>query len=321
MKNESPLVTIAITTHNDSAYLLRSLSSALEQTYRALEIIVLDDGSNEDEKQRIKEILRTKNNGIVKIFEFEHGGVGKTRNRAISLASGEYLMFLDADDVFSLDYVEQMMKFLLEHQVQVVVSGRTEYLLNGSCIYKGGEEAYVVSKEEAIHNALVLKDNFHINGCKLYSVRFLREQGVKYTEDKLYEDMLFSYNTMCKVSRAGYIPHRGYHYHIREDSLSRGMKDELFIDYVRAILSLLKQAVEVGEYSKNPAIYQAFALQSMYILNLFLSRDEEKKRVDAFFFASKVLTDFIFGFRTGRDFPKCIEEALHSIENFEVRLS
>ncbi len=90
-----PLVSIVITTHNAGRYLPETLDSALAQTHRPIEIIVVDDGSTDDTAARVEPYLSS-----IKFKRQEHGGLAAARNAGLEMAGGDYIALLDADDLW-----------------------------------------------------------------------------------------------------------------------------------------------------------------------------------------------------------------------------
>lgn len=106
-----PTVSIIIPTYNRSALLKQALLSCLEQTYQDFEIIVVDDGSTDDTKQVVESLGSSK----IRYFFQENCGRSKARNRAISLAEGKYITFLDSDDEYLPNKLEVGVKALDEN--------------------------------------------------------------------------------------------------------------------------------------------------------------------------------------------------------------
>lgn len=98
----SPSVSVIITNYNYEKYLGQAINSALEQTIKPNEVIVIDDGSTDSSKKIIEEFGHQ-----IKPYFIENGGVVKAKNFGIKKASGEWLLFLDADDYLETNYIEK----------------------------------------------------------------------------------------------------------------------------------------------------------------------------------------------------------------------
>ena len=103
-----PLVSILIPAYNAEALLAETLRSALAQTWDNKEIIVVDDGS----KDGTLNLARTFESDVVKVFTHKNQGAAATRNKAFSLCSGDYIQWLDADDLLAADKIARQIKAL-----------------------------------------------------------------------------------------------------------------------------------------------------------------------------------------------------------------
>jgi len=105
--NNPPLVSVLITTHNRSDLLKRAIESALRQTYKTLEVIVIDDGSTDNTEEVVNEYLIQYDN-LKYLKHSEAKGANVARNNGIRRAQGKYIAGLDDDDEFSEDYIETL---------------------------------------------------------------------------------------------------------------------------------------------------------------------------------------------------------------------
>lgn len=118
MIQECPLVSIIITDYNYGRYIAESIESALSQTYPATEIIIINDGSTDSSDAVIQKYCR-ENHGITYIKQ-ENRGIVATRNRGLESARGEYLCFLDADDVWDNNYLATLVSHAERDHLDVV---------------------------------------------------------------------------------------------------------------------------------------------------------------------------------------------------------
>jgi len=114
----NPLVSIIIPSYNYGRYVLQAIMSCLHQTYKNLEIIVIDDGSTDN----TQEILQAIKDRIVYIYQTNQG-VSVARNTGLEIAHGDFITFLDADDYLTEDSIESRLKILLDNaDLQFVIS-------------------------------------------------------------------------------------------------------------------------------------------------------------------------------------------------------
>jgi glycosyltransferase involved in cell wall biosynthesis len=114
------LVSIIIPVYNKAAYIRETLDSALGQTYQDTEIVVVDDGSTDGSFEILKEYFEKYPEKII-LIDQENQGVSKATNVGIQAAKGEYIQFLDADDLLSPDKIKNQIA-LLQHQTPYVVA-------------------------------------------------------------------------------------------------------------------------------------------------------------------------------------------------------
>jgi glycosyltransferase involved in cell wall biosynthesis len=115
---EQPLVSIIIPTYNSIAYLKEAVTSALSQSYEFIEIIVIDDGSTDQTRDLFPEF---ETHGVL-CFYIDNGGASNARNYGLEKASGDYIQFLDADDIIAPTKIEKQLSLMRKQQVECCYS-------------------------------------------------------------------------------------------------------------------------------------------------------------------------------------------------------
>ena len=123
-KYDNPLISVIIPIYNVEKYLNRCIESVINQSYRNIEIILVDDGSP-DSCGEICDFWAKKDERIVVIHK-ENGGLGKARNTGIKVATGQLVGFVDADDYISSDFYNELCEKLLKYNADVCISGLTD---------------------------------------------------------------------------------------------------------------------------------------------------------------------------------------------------
>ncbi|HUX35674.1 MAG TPA: glycosyltransferase [Candidatus Paceibacterota bacterium] len=108
-----PLVSILIPAYNAEKFVKAAIDSALGQTYKNIEVVVINDGSTDGTAEAVKPYLSDKR---IIYFEQPNGGISKARNKAFELSHGDYITFLDADDLEAPSKVEDEVNFLESHK-------------------------------------------------------------------------------------------------------------------------------------------------------------------------------------------------------------
>lgn len=116
-----PLVSVVIPVYNCAGYVGAAIGSALSQTYRPIEIVVVDDGSTDDTRAVVESFGER-----VRYFRQEHSGAGAARNLGIRHARGEFVALLDADDLWANDKIELQIEVMSEHPDTDMVFGEVE---------------------------------------------------------------------------------------------------------------------------------------------------------------------------------------------------
>lgn len=125
---EQPLVSVIIPAYNAEKYIKEAIESVLNQTYKNIELIVVDDGSTDNTAEIVKKYL---NDPRVKYIYQENKGLAGARNTGIKKAKGDYIAFLDADDFYLPEKIEKEVKFLKEHPEFDIVYCNMEHFYDG----------------------------------------------------------------------------------------------------------------------------------------------------------------------------------------------
>ena len=123
MNNESknPKISVIVPVYNAEKYLEKAVNSLTNQTFKNLEIILIDDGSK-DASPKICDSLMSKDERI-KVIHGENKGASHARNKGVEIAKGEYIAFVDADDTVNKEYISFMYSKIIEHHAMVCIVG------------------------------------------------------------------------------------------------------------------------------------------------------------------------------------------------------
>ena len=228
--NSEVLVSVVIPTYNAEKYIRDSLEATIRQSYRNIEIIVVDDGSKDSTMQICKSYADR--DSRIRLFTHENSGVSATRNRGIRHAKGEYIVFVDADDYPEDDMIDCYLAALgqwEDKEVAFIVCGmytdnlynkhvgNTESVMESAHGYIRGEN-YLLGRSSAATLSWLKLFNFVTN--KLYDLRKIKENNVWFDNDiNIGEDLKFNldYLEQCP-GYIGMINKPLYHYIKRSDS-------------------------------------------------------------------------------------------------------
>ena len=125
-------ISIIIPVYNGQAYIRRCVESLINQTYKNIEIIIVNDGSIDNTKDICEEIK--KRDDRILLLSIKNGGVANARNLGIQQSSGNYIMFVDADDYIEDNMCESLMNILIKEDADIVVSKAIDEDNNGNVI-------------------------------------------------------------------------------------------------------------------------------------------------------------------------------------------
>ena len=202
-----PLISVIVPVYNVELYIRKCIESILSQTYRNLEIILVDDGSK-DRCGEICDEYALKDNRI-RVIHKENGGLSDARNVGIDASRGEYIGFVDSDDWIVPDMYEYLYRGLIENNADIsVCEYYNVWRSKAQATYRPSTRIF--SGSSCLWALLRLKvGNYAWN--KLYK-RNLWEDGIRYPVGKLYEDVRTTYRIFQKVSVVAALPEAKYFY-------------------------------------------------------------------------------------------------------------
>lgn len=211
MKNYK-LVSIIVPVYNGEAYLERVIYSLINQTYKNVEIILIDDGSQDASGALCDKYAGDYTN--INVIHVNNGGAAKARNFGISVAKGEYIGFVDSDDDVVLDYVENLVETLEKYHLDIMVCGYKkifEKALDEHITVMGRiDDISVMTGEEALELMLYRKTLTSGPCCKIIKSEIVKQD--LFPEGKLFEDLGTVYKWFGNSNRVGYTSKIGYYY-------------------------------------------------------------------------------------------------------------
>lgn len=248
------LITFIIPVYNKEHYLNNCIKSVLEQDYRNIEVIIIDDGSTDKSRKIIKK-WKAKDDRI-RYYEQENHGVAFTRNKGMGLARGDYIFFQDADDSLNNQAIKKMVVNAKETMADMVVGNY--YIKSGNKISKNKkiEKRILTPKELALSQ--VRADMFLIGGrplssvCnKLYKKEFLIMSKARFVDNVLAEDRLF--NLICFINgpKISLLDEYTYTINIMENSRSRSFNENYYKESIQLVYSFKKWLEEKNKIAEN----------------------------------------------------------------------
>lgn len=223
------LVSVIIPVYNVSNYIEKCIQSVVHQTYKNIEIIIIDDGTPDDSIEKIRNYIKSDNR--IKFFAKQNGGLSDARNFGMSKASGKYIYFLDSDDYIAKDTLETLVKSAEHHHAEIVQMNFINVL------YKNSE--YIVKNQNKpsknIGKVTQTGIDFFINAIKkgsyrpmvwqyLYKKKVIDENDIKFVQGRIHEDELWTPTIFQYTKSVIEVDYYGYYYVQRSDSITNSLK-------------------------------------------------------------------------------------------------
>ena len=203
-----PKVSVVILNHNYAEYVETAIKSVLSQTYKFVELIIIDDGSTDNSREIINKYSQQA------IVHFQSNvGVVASRNLALSLATGRYIVQLDADDYLELDYIEKMVNAAQSNSADIVYC-QAQYF---------GRVSFIT--QNPTYSLDTLKLHNYISSCSMFSLDFIQSNHIEYDAylDKIGdEDWDFPLHCCLAGAKAVLLDEALFFYRKHDDSQSRG---------------------------------------------------------------------------------------------------
>jgi len=237
MKNK--LISIVLPIYNVEKYLIDCIESVINQSYRNIEIILVDDGSS-DRSGAICDEYKDKDSRI-KVIHKENGGLSDARNSGLKISTGEYITFIDSDDCIGLNYIDILVKMIEKYDAEIAI-----------CNYNHVEESFSFNHEKSTDNTSMIYEYNNIECIKnmylankqgleflawgkLYSKKLFTENGIIYPKGKIHEDTFTTYKVIYNAKKIVFNDTKLYFYRKRNGSIMNSQFSIKFLNKLEAI--------------------------------------------------------------------------------------
>ncbi|MBQ3280106.1 glycosyltransferase family 2 protein [Candidatus Saccharibacteria bacterium] len=285
MRGENyPLVTIIVPAYNTRKYISACLDSLVGQSYKKIEIIVIDDGSTDGTWDVINRFAGKDKR--IKVIRQRHLGPNLARKRGIEKATGLYTMFVDSDDYISHNAVSSLVEQLVKNDVDVIRFGAKK--MPSGKLFSPIMHSYnnkVLLKVDILK--LLLTSGILNNLCfQIYRTKFLKNIKAFDSNMKFGEDLLVNIEIHRRTKTLLLYDKTLYYYNSNPDSISRNIKYDVSIDNFKERIFLTDKIIKISKkYDKdiqNAAIYyQTKIIKYRIAILAMASKRDDKKFFDA----------------------------------------
>ncbi len=279
---------IIIIIKNTKIYLSKCLDSVVNQTFKSFEIIIVDDCSDESSQDIVNQYLSV-GLPIHYIYLKKSIGPGGARNKGLTVANGEYVLFIDSDDWIDVDCLQKSTPILEQYQADVGMYSlvrnydmpiaepyykcKYDYIqtLNGITAFKimSGKYDFGITISPSPVN-------------KIYKKKYLIDNNITFLEDVYYEDIFWGFRTLLANGKVVTIPNIKYHHYKRIGSIVQSLSEKHFDDLEKIFIIIKKFLNEHNIYDEYVfdyyKIFERFYNLLIRQIFEFSSSEEDRKR-------------------------------------------
>jgi glycosyltransferase involved in cell wall biosynthesis len=281
MDKEQPLISVIVPVYNVEKYLKKCVDSITSQTYKNLEILLVDDGSTDSSGQICNEF--EKNDARIKVIHKKNGGLSDARNAGLDRAKGQYYAFIDSDDYIQDNTIEIMLNAIKKNKSEIAVCNMIRFLEEGETV-----QFYCPTDHEVLYQGNQrYKTLNQPSVCnKLFEAKLF--EGIRFPKGKYYEDTFVYHEVLYRANNIVLTGTDSYWYLSREDSIvGQPQYTERYFDFIEAVY---KRADFLLKHDVQP--YAKEACLSLYaaIANAESNIEENTKTIEKFSIARKQYT-------------------------------
>ena len=267
----SSLISVIVPVYNTGKYLDKCVLSILNQTYKNLEIILVDDGSSDGSSERCDYWKRVDSRVVV--IHKPNGGQASARNVALDVCQGDYIGFVDSDDWIDPEMYDTLLKCVKKHDTKLAVCGRCDAFedSNETCIKRLGESGLLRAYDVLPKMTMGQMSDFSV--CdKLHARELWRE--IRFPEGEIYEDFAVMYKVLIMSETVVLCDNPFYVYFHRSNStVTSGFRE--------ALIAYPKQTKDYVDYiSKRYPEYTKYAIwahiKALQLLMIKLLRSDKE---------------------------------------------
>ena len=263
MKN--PLISLIVPVYNYDVY--ECVNSIINQTYTNYELIIVNDGSSINCFDRIKDVIFNKEN--IYLVNKDNAGVSSARNLGLKLAKGEWVGFIDADDIVDKNYLKNLIEgTYIDDEIDLVISGFKTFGYSDSLSNMFNDMIYSHESLGSFFSKMLKRIALGVPWGKLYKKSIIDNNNIQFdTKIKFNEDYLFNHKYFLYVNKIRTLSCQDYMWRIENCKYKYATNID---EYVYALNTLTKQYLELTDkyhFINKEYIYGVFSVQTIRLLS------------------------------------------------------
>lgn len=277
-------VTIGIPVYQSVDYIQRAMWSVLSQSYPSIEFLVIDDCGMDGSMDIIRKLQYSHPRGsdIHIISHIGNLGASESRNDIIREAQGDYLYFMDSDDVMAENAISLLMQNIRQYDAEIAIGSYEKIEISGKRILYQYPALQLIGEDKLAIYAYRKLSGIQASACNyLVKTSLLRSNNLHFIKTNYWEDLVFTFDLVTYISSAVLLPDITYSYLCHEDSLSHYLerrvipKDEI-LQNVKTIDYLKKPSSFIYNKVYYPQRCYVIAMMDFYLVFHVL---EKRKRI------------------------------------------
>ena len=281
------LITIAIASYNNSKYIERCIESVINQTYKNLEVLIIDDGSTDNTKTVCEPYHKGSH---IRYVSKDNGGLSTVRQLALEMATGDYICFIDADDYLAETYVESMLQKMLTDKSNICVCSTVFVNEKGEKLQKESSTFLCKESEKPIRvtpnklsdfsNTEIIQLHLSDSWNKMYNLAFLKNTGVQFCMPKGLNgtDSLFNKLVALHSPLYSIVGEIGYIHVIYKSSAVHRKKKNLIRSYLTISEKTISECKKIGIRQQMEQYISEKLYTQLYMAYLDVYRETESYR-------------------------------------------
>lgn len=271
-----PLISVIVPVYKVEKELPVCVNSILKQTYKNIEILLIDDGSPDGCGAICDDFADKYSN--VKVFHKENGGLSDARNYGISRCKGSYITCVDSDDILKKNFIETLLAIAEKYDADMVVSPYQKFINEAELFIETQHSDNCVDVKKALQLLLYQDKTFHTGAhCKLYKSDLFDK--IEYPVGLYYEDLATTYRLMMKCRKIAYTSEQMYGYRIRSESIMRQGFSPKMLSCITVSRQLYADINKAYPDLLNETSSRAFSVNRAIYLQMPHEKKEERKAV------------------------------------------
>ena len=254
-------ISLIVPVYNTGKYLNKCLDSLVNQSYKDIEIIVINDGSTDNSEK----IIKSYKDARIKYISKKNEGIGKTRNLGIEKATGDYLAFVDSDDYLNKYFCEKMLEKAIQSDCDIVICNYYEDKDN-----QLKKISFIEFLDTSLQKRPKLINYINLGPCnKIYKTKMIKKNEIKFEESLKYEDAPFVVKSLLSAKKIGKINDYLTYYVIHEKSETT-IRDKRIFDILK-IVDIIVKDLETANFPNDEItnlitmILTDYTIQQRYI--------------------------------------------------------